>query len=79
MLAKLVADWVPDEQEFVINVSRTLLGWRPRVVLTALGRHADEALAAEAKEALEAVLQNTATERGVTPAAQPDSEDEQPH
>jgi uncharacterized RDD family membrane protein YckC len=79
LLAKLVADWEPDEREFVVNVSRTLLGWRPRVVLTALGRHADEQLAADAKEALEAVLRNTATERGVKPAAQPDPEDEQPN
>lgn len=79
LLAKLVADWEPDEQEFVVNVSRTLLGWRPRVVLTALGRHTDELLAAEAKEALEAVLRNTAAERGVKPAAEPDPEDEQSH
>jgi uncharacterized RDD family membrane protein YckC len=78
LLAKLVADWEHEDREFVVNVSRTLLGWRPRVVLTALGRHADEALAAEAKEALETVLQRTAAERGATPPAQADSADDEP-
>jgi uncharacterized RDD family membrane protein YckC len=73
LLAKLVADWDAEEQEFVVNVSRTLLGWRPRVVLTALGRHADESLAAEANEALETVLKNTAADRGTRPAAHVDS------
>jgi hypothetical protein len=78
LLAKLAAGWEHEDQEFVVNVSRTLLGWRPRVVLSALGRHADQALAAEAKEALETVLRQTATERGVKPAAQAESADDEP-
>jgi uncharacterized RDD family membrane protein YckC len=73
LLAKLVADWEEEDQEFVVNVARTLIGWRPRVVLTALGKHADQGLATEAKEALETVVQRTAAERGpraVQPQAQ---------
>ena len=78
LLAKLVAGWDYEDQEFVVNVARTLLGWRPRVVLTALERNADEALAAEAKQALETVVRQTATERGVKPTAQVDSADDEP-
>ena len=64
LLAKLAGDWDQEEQEFVVNVARTLLGWRPRVVLTALGQHADDELAASAREALETVVERTSAERG---------------
>jgi len=54
------------------------MGWRPRVVLTALGRHADEELAATAREALETVVERTAAEHGpgLTPPPAEQTDDE---
>ena len=77
LLAKLAGDWDKEEQEFVVNVARTLLGWRPRVVLTALGLHADEELAASAREALETVVERTSAERGPRSATHTEPTDDE--
>ena len=57
LLADLIPGWSEGDREFVIDVSRTLDGWRPKMVLEALRNDADAGLAAAAAEALATVAQ----------------------
>jgi uncharacterized RDD family membrane protein YckC len=57
LLADLIAGWSEGDRQFVIDVSRTLDGWRPRMVLEALRNDPNEGLAAAAVEALATVAQ----------------------
>jgi len=61
-LAKVVRDWELDDRQFVIDVARTLDGWRPIMVLEALRSDPDEGLADGARHALAIVKERTRRE-----------------
>gem|GEM_PF-4258419 len=58
-LIRSLQEWDLDDAHFVVNVARTLDGWRPILVLEALRNDADEELAESAKEALQTVRERT--------------------
>lgn len=58
-LAKVVQGWEHDDRQFVIDVARTLDGWRPVMVLEALRADRDEELALSAQDALATVEERT--------------------
>jgi uncharacterized RDD family membrane protein YckC len=60
VLADLALTWNEEDKEFIINIARTLSGWRPRIVLAALSDDQDQEVAAAAREALDAVMRRTA-------------------
>jgi uncharacterized RDD family membrane protein YckC len=61
-LAKVVRDWELDDRQFVVDVARTLDGWRPIMVLEALRSDSDEDLADGARHALATVKERTRRE-----------------
>ena len=58
-LIRTLQEWDLDDVHFVVNVARTLDGWRPIMVLEALRNDADEELAESAREALQTVRERT--------------------
>jgi len=58
-LIKALRDWDLDDLHFVVNVARTLDGWRPIMVLEALRNDEDEELAESAREGLATVRERT--------------------
>jgi hypothetical protein len=80
-LARAVGEWDSSDRQFIINIARTLDGWRPVLVLEALRNDEEEEVAIGAREALATVVERNereekerlAWEAARTP---PDEEDE---
>jgi uncharacterized RDD family membrane protein YckC len=61
-LARAVTEWEAADRHFIVNVARTLDGFRPQMVLEALRNDEDEEVAAGARDALATVNERTERE-----------------
>jgi hypothetical protein len=61
-LARAVGEWDAADRQFIINIGRTLDGWRPVLVLEAMRNDADEEIATGAREALDTVTERNRRE-----------------